>query len=63
MHQNTRKYINFIRNYIKLAMQTMTQLQNYNECLFLKVIKTLFRNRAVPTTSDLGLVSGGIDTK
>ena len=43
-------------------MKTMTQLQNYNKCLILKVIKTLFRYRAVSTTFDLGLVSGGIDT-
>jgi hypothetical protein len=42
-------------------MKTMTQLQNYNKCLILKVIKTLFRYRAVSTTPDLGLVSGGID--
>ena len=41
----------------------MTQLQDYNKCLILKVIKTLFRYRAVSTTSCLGLVSGGIDTK
>jgi hypothetical protein len=41
----------------------MTQLQDYNECLILKVIETLFRYRAVSTTSCLGLVSGGIDTK
>jgi hypothetical protein len=33
------------------------------KCLILKVIKTLFRYRAVSTTSDLGLVSDGIDTK
>jgi hypothetical protein len=41
----------------------MTQLQNYNKCLILNVIKTLFRYRAVSTTSDLGLVSGGIDNQ
>ena len=28
----------------------MTQLQDYNECLILKVIETLFRYRAVSTT-------------
>ena len=40
-------------------MKTMTQLQDYNECLILKVIETLFRYRlyrAVSTTSDLGRV-------
>jgi hypothetical protein len=41
----------------------MTQLQDYIKCLIFKVIKTLFRYRAVSTTSGLGMVSGGIDTK
>ena len=60
---NAAKYKKITYILLEIAMKTMTQLQNYNECLILKVIETLFRYRAVSTTSDLGLVSGGIDTK
>jgi hypothetical protein len=41
----------------------MTQLQDYNKCLILKVIETHFRYCAVSITSGLGLVLRGIDTK
>jgi hypothetical protein len=35
---------------LEITMKMKTQLQHYNECLILELIKTLFRYHAVSTT-------------